>query len=87
MKLIDNSIFSICRTASGDIYLGTMFGLLKYDKSTDGFRQIQELQGCFVRVVVFRTLSRKAQHQQRTDHPHTFHHHSFHTDTVFENFL
>ena len=47
-SLIDNSIFSICRTASGDIYLGTMFGLLKYDKSTDGFRQIQELQGCFV---------------------------------------
>ena len=49
--------------------------------------RIPQLQGCFVRVVVFRTLSRKAQHQQRTDHPHTFHHHSFHTDTVFENFL
>ncbi len=36
-SLIDNSIFAICRTATGDIYLGTMFGLVKYNKQSDDF--------------------------------------------------
>lgn len=46
--LIDNSIFSICRTNAGNIYLGTMFGLLRYDRTTDDFHKIPELKGCFV---------------------------------------
>lgn len=47
-SLIDNSVFSICRTAAGEIYLGTMFGLLHYNLQTDDFDQIAELNGCFV---------------------------------------
>ena len=47
-SLIDNSIFAICRTTTGEIYLGTMFGLLRYHKPTDDFEQIPELKGCFV---------------------------------------
>lgn len=47
-SLIDNSVFSICRTAAGEIYLGTMFGLLHYNPQTDDFDQISELNGCFV---------------------------------------
>ena len=45
---LDNSIFAICRTATGDIYLGTMFGLVKYNKQSDDFDRIPELNGKFV---------------------------------------
>lgn len=47
-SLIDNSIFAICRTTAGDIYLGTMFGLLRYNEQTDDFERITELIGRFV---------------------------------------
>lgn len=47
-SLIDNSVFVIRRTAAGEIYLGTMFGLLHYNPHTDDFDQIAELNGCFV---------------------------------------
>ncbi len=47
-SLIDNSIFAICRTAVGDILLGTMFGLLRYNEQTDDFDRIPELSGKFV---------------------------------------
>ena len=47
-SLIDNSIFAICKTATGDVYLGTMFGLLRYNKQTDDFDRIPELNGRFV---------------------------------------
>lgn len=47
-SLMDNSIFSICKTNSGDVYLGTMFGLLRYEASTDDFDRIAELNGKFV---------------------------------------
>lgn len=47
-SLMDNSIFAICRTTTGDIYLGTMFGLLRYNIRTDDFDRIQELTGKFV---------------------------------------
>lgn len=47
-SLMDNSIFAICRTVTGDIYLGTMFGLLRYNAQTDDFDRITELNGKFV---------------------------------------
>lgn len=47
-SLLDNSVFSICRTATGDVYLGTQFGLLRYNKEVDGFDRIPELAGKFV---------------------------------------
>lgn len=47
-SLVDNSIFAICRTTTGDIYLGTLFGLLRYNKQLDDFDRIQELNGKFV---------------------------------------
>ena len=47
-SLIDNSVFAIYRTAMGDIYLGTIFGLLRYNKQTDDFDRIPELNGRFV---------------------------------------
>ncbi len=47
-SLVDNSVFSICRTMTGDIYLGTLFGLLRYNKQLDGFDRIPELNGKFV---------------------------------------
>lgn len=47
-SLIDNNVFAICRTASGDLYLGTMFGLLRYNRQSDDFDRVRELNGCFV---------------------------------------
>lgn len=47
-SLMDNSIFSICQTATGDIYLGTLFGLLRYNKKSDDFDRIPELNGKFI---------------------------------------
>lgn len=47
-SLIDNSIFSICRTTTGDIYLGTLFGLLRYNNQSDDFDRVSELNGRFV---------------------------------------
>ena len=47
-SLIDNSVFSICRTTTGDIYLGTLFGLLRYNRQSDDFDRVPELNGRFV---------------------------------------
>lgn len=47
-SLIDNSVFSICRTKMGDVYLGTLFGLLRYNKQSDDFDRVPELNGKFV---------------------------------------
>ena len=41
-SLNDNSIFSICRTSAGEIYLGTLFGLLRYNRTQDSFDCIPE---------------------------------------------
>ena len=47
-SLNDNSIFSICQTSAGEIYLGTLFGLLRYNRTQDNFDRIPELNGKFV---------------------------------------
>ena len=47
-SLSDNSVFSIYRTTTKDIYLGTLFGLLRYNKQSDDFDRIPELNGKFV---------------------------------------
>ena len=47
-SLNDNSIFSICRTSAGEIYLGTLFGLLRYNRTQDNFDRVPELNGKFV---------------------------------------
>ena len=36
------------KTATGDIYLGTMFGLVRYNKQSDDFDRIPELNGKFI---------------------------------------
>ncbi len=46
--LIDNSIFAICQTTTGDVFIGTMFGLMKYKSSTATFEHVNELAGKFV---------------------------------------
>lgn len=46
--LNSNFIFTILRTVHGDIFLGTLNGLLQYDRATDSFREIPELRGKFV---------------------------------------
>lgn len=43
-----NDIFSIYRTAAGDLWIGTTSGLLRYNRDTDDFTRIPELDNVFV---------------------------------------
>lgn len=43
-----NFIFKVYRTWSGELYIGTMSGLQRYDRHTDSFKAIEELQGVFI---------------------------------------
>ena len=47
-SLPDNGVFSIFRTAAGEIFVGTLFGLWRYDSRTDGFEPVRGLEECFV---------------------------------------
>lgn len=47
-SLTDNSVFAICRTMSGDIYFGTLFGLYMYDRQKDNFIPVPKLNGKFI---------------------------------------
>lgn len=47
-SLNDNNVFAICETKAGEIYIGTGYGLMRYNKSTDTFEQLPELCGTFV---------------------------------------
>lgn len=46
--LNENSIYSMCKTSSGDLYIGTPVGLNKYNYKSDDFTRISELDGVFV---------------------------------------
>ena len=41
-------VFSICRTHTGQIYLGTTNGVMRYDARSDSFSYIPELPGVFI---------------------------------------
>ena len=43
-----DNVFSICRTSTGDLWMGTTSGLLTYNRETDDFRRIPELDNVFV---------------------------------------
>ncbi|WP_300702466.1 hybrid sensor histidine kinase/response regulator transcription factor [Bacteroides sp.] len=47
-SLNDNNVFAICETKAGEIYIGTGYGLMRYNKSTDTFEQLPELCGTFI---------------------------------------
>lgn len=42
-QLPANDAFSICRTAAGDILIGTTSGLVKYNRETDDFTRVPQL--------------------------------------------
>lgn len=50
VKDYDNckDVFSICRTHTGQIYLGTTNGVMHYDARSDAFAYIPELSGVFI---------------------------------------
>lgn len=43
-----NEIFSICRTTSGDLWIGAITGLLRYNPAMDSFEPVPELSGVFI---------------------------------------
>ncbi|WP_321425846.1 two-component regulator propeller domain-containing protein [uncultured Bacteroides sp.] len=43
-----NDIFTICRSASGALWIGTTYGLMRYNRQTDDFTRIPELNGKFI---------------------------------------
>lgn len=42
-----NDAFTICRTTTGDVWIGTTSGLLKYNRATDDFTRIPQLKNMF----------------------------------------
>lgn len=47
-SMIANDAFTICRTAAGDVWVGTTSGLLMYNRATDDFTRIPQLKNMFV---------------------------------------
>lgn len=46
--LNDNSIYSMCKTSSGILYIGTPVGLNIYNYDQDNFTRVEEMDGIFV---------------------------------------
>lgn len=44
-SLCSNYVFTLCKTSSGRIYVGTMHGLVYYDRQTDRFPYVPEIIG------------------------------------------
>ena len=47
-SLNDNNIYSMCKTSSGDLYIGTPTGLNKYNHAKDDFTRIEKMGGIFI---------------------------------------
>ena len=47
-SLNDNNIYSMCKTSSGDLYIGTPTGLNKYNHAKDDFTRIEKMGGFFI---------------------------------------
>lgn len=47
-KMLDSRIYAIFQTTSGDILVGTMLGLFRYDKAADAFDPIKGFEGFFI---------------------------------------
>lgn len=46
-SMIANDAFTVCRTTTGDVWIGTTSGLLKYNRSSDDFIRIPQLRNMF----------------------------------------
>ncbi|ADV42677.1 hybrid sensor histidine kinase/response regulator transcription factor [Bacteroides helcogenes] len=46
-SMMANDVFTICRTTTGDVWIGTTSGLLKYNRSSDDFTRIPQLRNMF----------------------------------------
>lgn len=46
--LLSNDVFSICKTKSGQLWIGTISGLLRYNPRTDDFTRIPEFTNIFI---------------------------------------
>lgn len=43
-----DNIFSVCKTSTGEVWIGTTSGLMRYNRTTDDFLRIPQLEGVFV---------------------------------------
>lgn len=46
-SMIANDAFTICKTTTGDVWIGTTSGLLKYNRASDDFTRIPQLRNMF----------------------------------------
>lgn len=46
--LSSNDIFSVCRSRSGTLWIGTTYGLHTYDRESDRFKRVEKLTGIFI---------------------------------------
>lgn len=47
-SLLSNDVFSICKTKSGDLWVGTVSGLLRYNRKSDDFTRIPDFTNKFI---------------------------------------
>lgn len=47
-ELPSDNVFTVCRTTTGDIWVGTTYGLLRYNRDTDDFTHIPQLGNHFI---------------------------------------
>lgn len=47
-SMVANDVFTVCKTTTGDIWIGTTSGLLKYNRSSDDFTHIPQLGILFI---------------------------------------
>lgn len=46
-SMVANDAFTICKTTTGDVWIGTTSGLLKYNRASDDFIRIPQLKNMF----------------------------------------
>ncbi len=51
-SLMANDVFTICRTSQNEIWIGTTSGLMKYNRATDDFTRVEQLQNKFVYYIL-----------------------------------
>lgn len=47
-SMVANDVFTVCKTTTGDIWIGTTSGLMKYNRSSDNFMHIPQLGILFI---------------------------------------
>lgn len=49
--IADNSVYALCRDSRGELWIGSMTGIYRYDETIDGFQLQKEVEATIVRIL------------------------------------